>query len=268
MTRTNASAQDAARKREEKEFHDTLRAASADGGPAPPNRKYYEVGRANDQFFRDWLSAQVPGRRVLDYCSGDGRNAILAALMGAVEVRAIDISPESLRVARTEAARKGVAGRIAFEMADAESLPYPPAYFDVIVVAGVLHHLDLPRAYGELARVLKRGGVVICTEALRHNPIIQMYRRRTPALRTAWEAEHILGKTEIEQARDYFEYVKVERFFHLATLGSVAFRNTRLFGPILRVAEWVDGVLLRIPGLKWYAWQAIFMLRRPKAGVR
>lgn len=259
---------EAARKREEREFHDALRASTAARETPPANRKYYEVGRANDHFFREWLKNAVPGRRVLDYCSGDGRNAMLAATLGASEVRAIDISAESLRVARDETVKKGLDGKIAFEVADAERLPYQADYFDVVVVAGVLHHLDLACAYSELARVLKPGGVVICTEALRHNPVIHLYRRWTPALRTAWEVDHILGRRDIVQARNYFDDVRIERFFHLATLASMLFRATPLFSVVLRVGEISDGILLRIPYLQWYAWLAVFTLRRPKKRVR
>jgi SAM-dependent methyltransferase len=148
---------------------------------------------------------------------------------------------------------------------DAEAMTFPDATFDVIVVHGVLHHLDLDRAYAELARVLKPGGHVICTEALRHNPIIQRYRRRTPHLRTAWEVDHILGKPEIERARRYFDDVRVARFFHLATIAAVPLRGTAVFPGVLRLLEAADAVLLRIPGLKWQAWMAVFVLSRPKA---
>jgi SAM-dependent methyltransferase len=129
----------------------------------------------------------------------------------------------------------------------------------------VLHHLDLDKAYRELARILKAGGEIICTEALRHNQFISVYRKLTPQLRSAWETEHILGRSEIERARRYFDRVDVARFFHLADLAAIPFRNSTVFTPLLRVLESVDGVLLRLPALRWQAWMAVFVLSHPKA---
>ena len=57
------------------------------------------------------------------------------------------------------------------------------------------------------------------------------------------------------------------RFFHLATLGAVPFRNTLLFKPILKLAEVVDTVLLRIPLVQWLSWQIVFILSEPKKQV-
>lgn len=59
-------------------------------------------------------------------------------------------------------------------------------------------------------------------------------RKLTPYLRSAGETEHILGKEETFSASRYFGEVRVERFFHLATLGAVPFRNLSLFTPVLK----------------------------------
>ena len=106
-----------------------------------------------------------------------------------------------------------------------------------------------------------------CTEALRHNPLIHAYRKLTPHLRSAWETEHILGRGEIQMARKYFDNVKIARFFHLATLAAVPFRNSPVFQPLLRSLESIDSVLLRIPVLKWQAWMAMFVLSQPRKSL-
>lgn len=60
---------------------------------------------------RDTLqrSGQVHGRRVLDICTGSGILAIEAALLGAREVVAFDLSPAAVTCARRNAERSGVA---------------------------------------------------------------------------------------------------------------------------------------------------------------
>jgi uncharacterized protein YbaR (Trm112 family) len=45
--------------------------------------------------------------------------------------------------------------------ADAEALPFADASFDLVFAIAALHHaLDLPKMIGEMARVVKRGGIV------------------------------------------------------------------------------------------------------------
>jgi len=252
------------RKDAEREFHDALRGADKADARLNANKKYYEIGRSNHAFSMERLARACRGRRVLDYCCGDGQNALIAAAHGATEVVGIDISPVSVMEANQQARDRGLADRVRFEVMDAEAMTFPAGRFDVIVVAGVLHHLDLDAAYRELARVLADDGEVICGEALRHNVVIQAYRRLTPHLRTAWETEHILGRRQILLARRHFDVVRMDRFFHLATLAAVPFRNTPLFSPLLTALEHVDRLVLRLPGLRWQAWQGLFTLARPK----
>lgn len=88
-------------------------------------------------------------------------------------------------------------------------------------------------------------------------------RKLTPHLRSAWGTEHILGKEEIFSASRYFGEVRVEGFFHLATLGAVPFRNFSLFAPVLKALQTVDTALLRLPWLKRQSWMAVFVLGQP-----
>jgi SAM-dependent methyltransferase len=147
---------------------------------------------------------------------------------------------------------------------DAEATTFPNDFFDIVVITGVLHHLDLDKAYAELARILKPAGEIICTEALRHNVLFHTYRKLTPHLRSEWEVAHILGKAEIRRARHYFDGVKVVRFFHLLALLAVPFRRTPVFSLLRRTLDLVDRIVLAVPGIKWQAWMAVFVLSRPR----
>lgn len=136
--------------------------------------------------------------------------------------------------------------------------------FDIITEYGALHHLNLGRAYSEMARVLTSSGKCICTEALGHNPIIHFYRKRTPHIRTEWEIEHILRKKDIEAAKTYFNQVNILGFFHLASLAAVPFRNLTGFSVLLSLLETIDSLMLKLPFMKWQAWQIVFVLSKPK----
>ena len=253
------------RKREEQSFHDRLRGlgeSDPEYASSTSNEKFYAVARASTAFMREWLIRRCAGKRVLDYGCGDGTYSFLCAAHGARAV-GVDISEVSVRKAREEAARRGVAERTQFLVMDGEAMGFGSNAFDVACVSGVLHHLDLSKALAELARVLKPDGEVICAEPLAHNPVFQLYRRLTPQLRTRWEVDHLIRRRDVRLAREYFHRVET-RFFHLSTLVAVPIRRLAVFERALGVAEVVDRVLLRLPVLRWLAWQVVFTLAGPR----
>jgi len=264
------------RKEKEKQFHDVLYGNQypqrwshevdkvIQENPLFANLKYYSIERKSRKLVLDWYANNCKSKRVLDYCCGNGDDSFIIAQSGADEVIGIDISTASILNCRKRAKEKGFGEIVSFYEMDAETLKFPDNSFDVITEYGALHHLDLRKAYPELARVLHPGGKCICTEALGHNPVIQYYRKRTPHLRTKWEVEHLLHKREIEMAKKYFKKVQILEFFHLAVLIAVPFRNTLLFNPLLKMLEGLDYILLKLPVLKWQAWQIIFILSEPK----
>ncbi len=226
------------------------------------NMKFYSVTRSSERYYFDWLRARSPGRKALDYCCGNGEHAIFMAGNGADAV-GIDISPEGIENCRLNAARLGVAHQTEFYVMDGEAMDFADDTFDLIVEYGALHHLDYANAMSELQRVIKPTGEIICIEALRHNPLIHLYRKMTPHLRTAWEVDDILGVNPLAWSRAYFEQVEV-KFFHLAVLAAVPFRKTRVFSPVLKVLEAIDDVLLRPSIIGRFAWIMVFSLSKPR----
>lgn len=123
------------------------------------------------------------GKRVLDLGSGTGETTAWLALQGA-RVEAVDISPRMIEVARAVCARHQVADRVGFHVAPGEQLPFPDGHFDLVFGHDVLHHLDLERGRDELRRVLMPGGRGVFVEPLGHNPLINLFRDRSPETRT------------------------------------------------------------------------------------
>ena len=264
-----------ARKQEEIAFHDKLREgqheqrwspeaeARVAGDPLWSNFKYYAIEADSLALSQRWLREHGRGATVLDYCCGNGEDSLFLAAHGAARVVGIDISDVSIRNCRDRAQAAGVAGRVTFETMDAENLSFDDNSFDLITEYGVLHHLELDRAMSELARVVKPGGHMICTETLGHNPVIAWYRRRTPALRTAWEVEHILTRPDFDVIRRHWGRIELH-FFHLATLAAVPLRHTPVFRPLLAGLRAIDRAVLSIPGIRWQAWQVVFRLSEPR----
>jgi len=257
------------RKDLEKQFHDEreeLRIKSSQDHDAfYSNRRFYKTATRSKNYLDKWLKTNVQGKKVLDYCCGIGNTAIQAATYGA-DVIGIDISGVSIETCKARAVETNLQDRTDFYVMDAENTDFDNDTFDVIICNGVLHHLELQSAYRELARVLKPDGKIICIEALANNPIIHWYRRRTPDLRTEWEVEHILTTKRINLARDSFGNTEI-KYFHLASIAAIPMVGKPGFGVVLSVMNTIDDVLLSLPGIRRFAWQAIFVLSDPKKPV-
>lgn len=227
------------------------------------NMKFYSVTQSSASWRDSLLYKDIVGAVALDYCCGNGEVAIEMAKRGAKKVIGIDLSQVGIENANRLAESQGVADRCEFRVMDAEHTEFVDNTFDIIHEYGALHHLELKAAFSELTRILKPGGQLVCTEALRHNPLIHWYRKRTPQLRTQWEVEHILGVPEIYSGRTFFESMDM-RMFHLAALGAVPFRKTPIFRPMLAALEGIDKVILFIPWVRRLAWVAVVEYRNPK----
>lgn len=256
------------RKLEEIEFHnrreqDRLAAQDTEAFYKKyPNKSFYAINRGPRRATRGWMEKRAKGAIALDYCCGLGHTSLELAELGA-EVHGIDISDGELETAKQRLADAGLADRAFFYQMDAEKMTFEDDFFDVVVCSGVLHHLDLQHAYPELARVLKPTGEIICIEAQGTNPLINLYRKRTPHLRTSWESEHILSLKQVRQASAFFETIDIT-YFHLFTIAAIPFRKMRFFGGLLSVMEALDRLVLKIPFVGRLAWQMIFVLKQPR----
>ena len=191
------------------------------------NMKFYSVTRSSCAYRDALLFERIKGSVVLDYCCGNGEVAVEMAKQGASRVVGIDLSSVAIKNAYELAKANNVDAVCEFKVMDAEHTEFSDNTFDLIHEYGALHHLDLEAAYAELSRILKPGGKVVCTETLRHNPLIRWYRRHTPHLRTKWEAEHILGIPEIANGKKYFSVLNI-RTFHLTAIATKAQRKRTL----------------------------------------
>ena len=98
------------------------------------------------------------GDKVLDVATGSGNTAISAARRFC-DVTGIDYVPELIEQARKRAEVEGMS--IAFEVGDAEDLPYPDASFDVVLsTLGVMFAPNQEKVAEELLRICRSGGKI------------------------------------------------------------------------------------------------------------
>lgn len=117
------------------------------------------------------------GDRVLDVATGTGEVAVRVAKLGA-QVTAIDLASPMIEKARRHAEQAGV--EIAFDVGDAEYLPYEDACFDVVVSNfGLIFAPDHANVASELARVCCPGARLGFTAWKPNRKLGELYRRFT-----------------------------------------------------------------------------------------
>ncbi|MCY4336495.1 MAG: class I SAM-dependent methyltransferase [Litoreibacter sp.] len=104
------------------------------------------------------------GLRVLDAGIGTGAMSLAfrTVLNRPFALQGIDISNAMLHQAKARLSHDDI--DLSLRRADLSRLPFPDACFDVVLAAHVIEHMPDPtRAFAEIYRVLKPGGVVICS---------------------------------------------------------------------------------------------------------
>ncbi len=213
------------------------------------------ISGLSDNFFNKLIRKESQDRIVLDMASGYGRESIIAAKAKAKLVVGIDLSPLSVREAEI-LAKKNNLDNVKFTVADCENLYFENETFDLVICARMLHHIDFEKTIKEVHRVLKVGGKVICLEALGINPILNLYRRMTPAQRTHWETANILTFKHIKIAKNYFAVENIQ-YWHMS---SPLAKFTKKLLPILNFLD--KYFFTKIPFLKKLAWTFTFELKK------
>lgn len=205
------------------------------------------------------LESKVSEKTVLDYGCGHGMHSVSIARFGG-KVTGVDLSEESLKIAKKRAEKEGLSDKIQFVAGDCEALPFTDQSFDIVFDGGTFSSLDIEKAFSEIARVLKPGGLLIGIETLGHNPLanFKRYLNKKRGTRTGWAAEHIMKMADIKLARNYFNIVET-RYFHFFSIFAFPFRNLQGGKIIFMTLDKIDNFILKIPLLKRYAFKVVFI---------
>jgi ubiquinone/menaquinone biosynthesis C-methylase UbiE len=254
------------RHRVEEQFHDER---TRSGRKRSERTCFYNLG-ASDEYQRRQIEAvgSLQGKRVLDFGCGVGRSTRMYAEMGAARVDGFDLSRERLEVAQRNAERDGLADRIFFRHLSAEEIDYPDASFDLVLGKAILHHTDMQQTSRQLARVLRPEGEAYFLEPLAHNPILNLFRRLTPWLRTPTEKP--LTMQDINIFQQYFDSVTYRGFHFLALLadGLLLLTGSKKLSSkwMAALIRWDDILLSRFPFLQKYCWTALVIFKKAARG--
>ncbi len=239
------------RKQEEATFHDKHR---EDGDKKRANKKWYTTTEKSKNYLDKWIKNNSNNLIFLDYACGFGGSTIKAGLNNAKKAIGIDISLVSIKKATQKAEEKKLSNTI-FLVDDCEKTKLPNNSVDRILCCGMLHHLDVSNAFQEMHRILKPGGKILALEALNYNPLIAMYRQRTPELRTEWEKDHILTLKDVKYAKKYFKVNSIKYFHFTSPFG-------RYFPFLLQIFNLLDSIITKIPFIQLWSWQFTFELEK------
>jgi SAM-dependent methyltransferase len=250
----------------EKRFHDQW-ASTIDVEGIKVN-DYFEACTAPENRFILRHMGNITGLRLLDLGCGAGENSVYFAKQGARCV-ASDYSPGMVEVALQLAAANGV--KIEGRTMNAIALDCPDNTFDFVYASNLLHHLPEPEtAIREMHRVLKPGGKACFWEPLRHNPIINVYRRLATSVRTEDETPLDINIVKFVQAQfsrttyDTFWLATLWIFLRFYLIEKVDPNQERYWKKIIieqarlepeyRRLEKLDVILKKMPLMKRFAW--------------
>ena len=194
----------------------------------------------------------------LDYGCGDGEYLIKIS----EKIKAgigIDISKKEIEIAETKRNSKGIRN-ICFYVMNAMHTNFSDATFDIIHGNAILHHLDLEKSLHEIKRILKKEGTAVFVEPLSINPVIELYRKLTPNIRTP--DEQPFRRRELKIIQKYFPNSEIQ-YFGCFTLLGVMMRKSKYFHKILDTLYKIDEVFLGAGSpFKLFAWVCVLQLKK------
>ena len=180
---------------------------------------------AIDDTFVEHAMRLVAGRdrgRALDIGTGPGQIVVkLARKLTLWKFVGVDRSQGMIAQANTNltAAGGGLAGRVEFQVADGNSLPFPGKSFDFVMCNSVLHHFAEPeKLFAEMARLARPGAAILLRDLRRpgrlaypwhvwrngryySGEMLRLYRASVRAAYTAEELQRMLHASPLRDAR-------------------------------------------------------------------
>ena len=222
-----------------------------------------------EQWIRDIVAVvPKPPVAILDYCCGTSiLFPFITEQFKQTEYHGIDLSNEMLNIGRK---RYGDDKRFVCSQQDGENLQYND-FFDAVISRGALHHLPDPgKGLQSISQAMKDDGLLVISE-LTSNILIKGMRWIMYRLSSHFASGHksfTLGEMKKLLHENGYTIVKLQRYGLLAyPFGFpdvISFFKYFPYG-FLRFLEKCDKGLLKVPGIKSFAWSVIIVSK--KAGI-
>jgi 2-polyprenyl-3-methyl-5-hydroxy-6-metoxy-1,4-benzoquinol methylase len=239
----------------EKEFHD--KRFANDERDRESVGKFYSVANSAKETFYYMVKELCYDKKLIEFGCADGLNLEIFAKFGA-NVTGIDISEEGIKKSSEKMETNKINANCL--VMDVEKTKFNDNSFDIATGMGIIHHLDVKKVYAETSRILNGNGHAIFFEPLGHNPLINLFRKLTPKIRT--KDEHPLIRKDLRMLKEYFNKVEI-KYFSLLTLLAVPFRKWFFFNPLYNLLYNLDKFIFKMPYLKEWAWVAVIHAQNP-----
>lgn len=226
-------------------------------------QKYYGQGFNRPILLRMMSKmGDIEGKNVLEFGCGQGWFTKTLADKGA-EVWAFDISNEAIDITKTLMERHNLKEKVHLDQMAAENLQYDSDKFDVVVGLAILHHLDIDQTCQEIMRVLKPGGKAYFMEPLGHNPLLNLYRKLTPHLRSKDETPLLFEQYVLME--NNFSGFKHEEYYFLSFFALIwhFLSLNKLMLPTRNFLMKIDKIILNVfPRMRKYCWYSILEFKK------
>lgn len=260
--------------KKEQVFHDQWAAAIDVEGIRVSD--YFEACTAPENRFILKHLGDVRGKYLLDLGCGAGENSVYFASRGAKCV-ASDYSPGMVEVALKLATANQV--QVEGRVINAMAIDFPDNTFDIVYASNLLHHIPNPKlTLREMHRVLKPGGLACFWDPLKHNPVINVYRRMATEVRTEDETPldinivNFIRSLFAETTYDTFWIASLWIFLQFYLIEKVDPNKERYWKKIIveqerlrqeyLFLENIDFFLKKLPLMKRMAWNLAVVARK------
>ena len=246
----------------EKQWHNRRFANGGDEWATSKVRFAYSACTYAQQAFSSLQNAS--NQRVLDIDCGRGIERAKQFTLQGCAYTGIDISEECISANIDDCIQAGINAHFICEDANTLSALKGKKY-DLVILSGTLHHLELDKALPALAEITEENGKVIMWEPMGTNPASNISRMLTPRIRTP--DEHPLNFADLKEIKKFFP-VSTFQFHTLTALAAAPLamapskRIQQFSNTISLLLGSLDEKLGRIPIIKRLHWIVIITAER------
>ncbi len=246
--------------------HEELYAGFAQSHFARPAVRAFRYHLA-DRILTSWGIAR-PGRVLSLGCGIGDTELLLAPSVG--HILGIDLSAAAVRQANEDAARLGI-HNAEFEQSELTPDAFPPDTFDAVAVVFFLHHLtdsEIESLAAELFRIMKPGGALYALDPNRYRLSGAVGRILVPNLMRRYQSpdeRQLVPRAVRRQFAAVGFEARTRMYDYLSTpLAGLLPGARRAY----RLARWADEVLVRAPGVNFFASNFELLARKLAPGLR
>lgn len=134
---------------------------------------------------------------ILDSGCGSGETIIeIAKKFPSCDFYGIDLSDPLLEIANEKKRKENLTDRVKFLKADAQDIPFPSNYFDLVININMLHLMSEPLAMlNQIGKVLKPEGLFFITDLKRS--VLGYLEKEIKSSYSGYEAREIIAKSNL-----------------------------------------------------------------------